>query len=52
MVKLREAAMVLLDDIDGLGYLERIGQINPIAIANLRAALKMKKPAPAGRRER
>ncbi len=43
-----EAAQVLLDDINGLTQMDRIGQINPVAIRNLENALgvarKAKKP--------
>ena len=37
---LREAAMVLLDELGGLADNEMVGAINPIAIENLRDALK------------
>ena len=37
---LEEAAGVLLDEIDGLRPNEMVGKINPIAIANLRAAMR------------
>lgn len=44
-ITLLEAAQVLMDDIDGLTCTERIGQINPIALNNLRSAiLAEKKP--------
>ena len=44
-VSLLDAARVLLDDIDGLLPLERVGQINPIAIKNLRDAVKAERRA-------
>ena len=36
---IKEAAQVLLDDISGLGPCELVGQINPVAIKNLRDAI-------------
>lgn len=39
-VKLREAVTVLLDEIDGLRVNEMVGQINPVALKNVREALK------------
>ena len=38
-VMLLEAAQVLIDEIDGLSPFDRIGQINPIALTNIRIAI-------------
>lgn len=46
---LKEAAQVLLDDIEGLGPLERVGQINPVAVENLRGAIRSERRT--GKRE-